>query len=187
MTRTRALVLMLAAAATLPLAPRRAIAGDDLVLLVDGTLVRPLGAEAKVAESQGWGVELDILPGREAFSVQFSGWFALGQPEGDRTMRDIYDLSFGIALKPERTQGDVLIPFGAIGLDVLNVTSHVAGGETHRGTTLGLHARGGFMGYLTKQWIYTVSVTYLGAVVPGTGDDLGGLVLQAGLGVALDP
>jgi len=37
------------------------------------------------------------------------------------------------------------------------------------------------MGYLTDRWIYRVNGAYLGAIVPGTGDDLGGLVLQAGI------
>ena len=69
--------------------------------------------------------------------------------------------------------------------DIINfaaATSSFSKGETLRGTTLGVNAHAGLMGKVTGQWVYRASATYLGAIVPGTGDDLGGLVLQFGLG-----
>ena len=71
-------------------------------------------------------------------------------------------------------------------LDVLYMTTRVPDGDSARGTTLGLNAQAGFMGFLGKTWVYRVSGSYLGAIVPGTGDDLGGLVLQAGIGKFFD-
>lgn len=161
-------------------------AGDDVGVVVDGTMIKPLGEEGRVSNSHGYGAEIRMLPNRECFTASIGGFFALGQPDGQKTMRDIYDFHFNIGLKTERSRDSRLIPFVTIGLNVLYMTTHEPDDRKLRGTTLGLNARAGFMGHLTEHWIYRVSGSYLGAIVPGTGDDLGGLVLQAGIGKMFD-
>lgn len=166
--------------------PAAAHAGDEPAVLVDATMIEPLGEEGRVSSSFGYGTELRLLPNREPFLAAFGAWYGIGVLDGQKTMRDMYDFHFDIGLKPERTQGDSIYPFGTIGLDVLHMVTRDPDGPTYRGTTLGLHARVGAMGSLGKRWYYSVSIGYLGAIVPGTGDDLGGLVMQAGLGFKID-
>jgi hypothetical protein len=185
MPRTK-ITLVAAAVAVLGVPVSGAHAGGDVGVVVDGTMIKPLGEQGAVSNSLGYGAEIRMMPNRECFTASIGGFFALGQPEGEKTMRDIYDFHFNIGLKPERTRDSKLIPFVTIGLNVLYMTTHEPNDMSYRGTTLGLNARAGVMGHMTESWIFRVSGSYLGAIVPGTGDDLGGLVLQAGIGKMLD-
>ena len=173
------------AAATMLLATlfAPAHAGDpESALVVDTTMIEPLAEEGRVATSLGYGAEIRIMPNRELITGSIGGYYALGQADGGKTMRDIFDFHFNIGIKRERSKGKGLIPFMTFGLDVIHMTTRVVDGDTHRGVTLGINAQAGVLGYLSKRWVYRASATYLGAIVPGTGDDLGGLVLQAGIG-----
>jgi len=183
MTMTMKNLVAAAIATLLVSAPLAAAhADDETILVVDGTLIEPLAEDGRVATSIGNGAEIRFLPGRDAITGSIGGYFALGKADGQKTMRDIYDFHVNIGYKRERSRGKQFIPFLSLGLDVLHMTTRVVDGPTLRGITLGINAQLGVMGYLSKRWVYRVSGAYLGAIVPGTGDDLGGLVLQAGLG-----
>lgn len=174
------------AAALLAAAPAPAQAGgDDVVTLVNLTNLRHTGEDGRVAESRGGGIDLQILPSAP-FTVSMGGWFALGVASGAPERRDVYDFHVQVGLKPERTKGTAVAPFLTVGLDVLYVTSY-QDKRTYRGTTLGASAQAGIIGYAGDRVFYRAGAGYLGAIVPGTGDDLGGLVLQVGLGYSLDP
>jgi hypothetical protein len=172
--------------AALLLVSAAAQAREKSVLMVNGTWVSPLNDKGQVAESWGNGVEMRICHEREPWQIGIGGFVAIGQEEKDRAARDIYDLRFNVDLKSKHSSGASLIPYLGIGLDVLNIASHLPNGATFRGTTLGINARAGIGGWATQSIYYSAGVSYLGAIVPGTGDDLGGLVVQLGLGYTLD-
>jgi hypothetical protein len=162
-------------------------ADEAAALIIDATVIQPLGEEGRVSESDGLGGELRFMPDDECLTMSIGGYGAIGQPNGDKTMRDIYDFHFNVGLKRERTREAHLIPYATLGLDVLYMATHEPDGEgaamrTLRGTTLGVNAQLGFLGHIGSGFVYRASASYLGAVVPGTGDDLGGLVLQIGIG-----
>jgi len=159
--------------------------GEMGFLVVDSTMLKPIGEDGEVSNSLGYGAELRMMDTREVLTMSIGGYYALGQLDGEKTMRDVYDFHVNIGVKPEHTSGDMLIPYLTIGLDVLAMTTRIPKGDEYKGTTLGLNASGGVMGHLGDTWLYRASVSYLGAVVPGTGDDLGGVVLQVGFGRAI--
>jgi len=180
----RALALALAATA-LAAAPARA-GGEQGYLMIDSTLVKPLGERGRVSNSMGYGGEVRMLDNRDMLTVSLGGFVALGQREDGKNLRDIYDLHLNVGFKPEGTKRSLLIPFLSIGINVLGMeTRDEKGTNPLRGTTMGMNARAGIMGHLGDEWLYRVSASYLGAIVPGTGDDLGGLVLQVGVGKAI--
>jgi hypothetical protein len=185
MTASKAIVRAAAVAAVL-LAASSAGARERAVLMVNGTWVSPVSDRGAVTDSWGNGVEMRICHDREPWQIGIGGFVALGQEDKERSARDVYDLRFNVDLKSKAGQGSSLIPFIGIGLDVLNIASHLPNGDTLRGTTLGVNARVGVGGWATQSIYYSVGASYLGAIVPGTGDDLGGLVVQAGLGYTLD-
>jgi len=76
-------------------------------------------------------------------------------------------------------------PYAAAGLDALYVGTHGDMGPFKRGTTLGVSFTGGVLGRLGDHLLYTATVGYLGAIVPGTGDELDGLIVQLGLGLRM--
>jgi len=174
--------LILSAALTCSLSGRAIAGGEETAIVVDGTMIEPLAEEGRVSTSLGHGAEIRFMPHREAVTISLGGYYALGQPDGGKTMRDIYDFHFNVGYKLERSRGKLLVPYLSVGLDVLHMTTRVPDEGTYRGITLGLNAQAGFLGHISKSWVYRVSGSYLGAIVPGTGDDLGGVVLQAGLG-----
>jgi hypothetical protein len=186
MTPSRSISVGVALGAAVFLAAGSAGAREKSVLMVNGTWVSPLNDKGKVAESWGNGVEMRICHEDEPWQIGIGGFVAIGAEEKDRAARDIYDLRFNVDLKAKNRNGGSLIPFIGIGLDVLNIASHMPSGTTFRGTTLGINARAGIGGWATRSIYYTVGASYLGAIVPGTGDDLGGLVVQLGLGYTLD-
>lgn len=159
--------------------------GDEVGMLVDATIVKPTGESGRVSNSLGYGAEIRMMPHREPFTVSFGGFFGLGERQPDKVARDLYDFHFNIGFKASKSRRRHLIPFLTVGLDVLFITSHQPDGATFKGTTLGLNASAGFLGHISDTWVYRVNGSYLGAIVPGTGDDLGGLVLQAGVGKLL--
>jgi hypothetical protein len=167
--------------------PGRAVA-DDTALMVNATMVKPIGGEGRVSESHGGGGEIVILPGDDVI-VQIGGYGVLGQDVRGKTARDIYDLHLQVGLRTGGRRA-ALSAYGALGLDVLAMTTRLAiedqGARVHRGTTLGISAQVGVLGEIGERALYRVGASYLGAIVPGTGDDLGGLVLQLALGARFD-
>jgi hypothetical protein len=165
---------------------REAHADDAAALIIDATVIQPLGEKGRVSESDGLGAELRFMPEDECMTVSIGGYGALGQPNLDKTLRDIYDFHVNVGVKKEHDRDSHLVPYATLGLDVLYMATHEPQGEgemlTLKGTTLGVNAQVGFLGNIAGGFVYRASASYLGAVVPGTGDDLGGLVLQIGIG-----
>jgi hypothetical protein len=173
-----AIVLVLATAGL-------AAADEGAALVVQGTMLSPIGEKGRVSESYGWGAEVRIVPD-DPLTMSFGGYAAIGARQGEKDMRDVYTFGYDVAWTPGK-RGSALRPFLGVGLDVLWINSRFADGrDPLRGTTLGVHARAGAIHSLSRRWLLQVSASYLGAIVPGTGDDLGGLVLQAGLGKTFD-
>jgi len=168
-------LLLLAGAA----APAAAGGDEGAALIVQGTMMAPVGEKGRVADSYGWGAEVRVVPD-DPITMSFGGYAVVGQPDGDKQMRDVYSFVYDIGWQPGKMRS--FRPFLAVGLDVLWVTSRTPGEDALRGTTLGLHARTGIVHAISERWMAQVTASYLGAIVPGTGDDLGGLVLQAGIG-----
>jgi hypothetical protein len=101
------------------------------------------------------------------------------------TRRDLYGLSVSIGLGKGPT--DWFIPFCDVGLDArvvntISADSVSADGVHHLGPTIGADVRVGVLGLVGDRLMYAVSASYLGAVAPGTGDNAGGLLLQASIG-----
>ena len=157
---------------------------DPTGLLVNATLVKPIGGEGRVTESQGAGGEIMLLP-TSSWLVQIGGYGALGRAEAGKESRDLFDLHLQVGMTTSRSAA--VAPYACLGLDVLAITTRDHDkGETARGTTLGVSAQAGLLGRFGDRGMVKASGTYLGAIVPGTGDDLGGLVLQLALGLAFD-
>lgn len=161
-------------------APSVAFADDETAIVIDATLLAPRAGLH--AGATGIGAELRFFPDDECLTGSIGGFAAVGQP-GTEMRRDVFDVHFQIGIKPEDAKR--LVPYAALGLDVLHVTTHQMDGS-FRGTTLGVSAQAGLLGRLGDKWIYRASAGYLGAIVPGTGDDLGGVVLQLGVGFMID-
>jgi hypothetical protein len=158
---------------------------DQTGLLVDGTLVKPVGADGRVAESSGAGGEIVMLP-TSSWIIQIGGYGVFGRPATAVEARDIFDLHLIAGMTPA-SRSATLSPYAGVGLDVLSITTRDHDkGETARGTTLGISAQAGVLGRVADRGLIKASATYLGAIVPGTGDDLGGLVFQLAAGMAFD-
>jgi hypothetical protein len=169
----------LAALASLALAagagPARA--GDDAALVVDATMLYPKDG---FAASTGLGAELRFLED-DFLTMSMGGFAALGQHEEGGKGRDVFDVHFQVG---GRFGKAAFSPYHGLGLDVLHITTHERGMD-HRGTTLGVSAAGGVMGRVGKSFMWRATAGYIGAIVPGTGDDLGGIVFQLGLGAEI--
>ncbi len=179
----RAILVMMILATTASVA-----AADESVIEIDGALVSPLMKKGTVSDSVGNGAEMRVLFNGDPMTLMVGGFYAIGRPDGDKGQRDVYDFHFDFGYEAKRARGAAFLPFLAVGLDVLNMTSRPAAtmtGPTFRGTTIGFNARLGVQGFFAKSWFYTVNATWLGAIVPGTGDDFGSVVLQAGIGIEL--
>jgi len=176
--RTRILVCTIT---SLLVVPAPAIADDEsAAIIVDATKIMPRGGVH--AGATGMGIELRFVPDDECMTGSIGGFAAFGD-EGLPMRRDVLDVHFQIGFKPERP--GKIAPYVGVGLDVLHVTSHEMD-RSLRGTTLGLSAQGGVIGPIGDTLVYRATVGYLGAIVPGTGDDLGGVMLQLGLGFMID-
>ncbi len=158
---------------------------DPTGLLVNGTLVKPIGAGGRVSQSSGAGGDILLLP-TSSWLVQIGGYGVFGQPSTGVEARDIFDLHLQVGMTPASRTAAVA-PYACLGLDVLSITARDHDkGETARGTTLGVSAQAGVLGRIGARGLVKASGTYLGAIVPGTGDDLGGLVFQLAAGLAFD-
>jgi hypothetical protein len=158
---------------------------DPAGLLVNGTLVKPVGGEGRIAQSAGAGGDILLLP-TSSWLVQIGGYGVFGQSAPAVEARDIFDLHVLVGMTPASREA-TLAPYGAVGLDVLSITTRDhEKGKTARGTTLGVSAQAGVLGRIDERGLIKASGSYLGAIVPGTGDDLGGLVFQLAAGMAFD-
>jgi hypothetical protein len=175
--RTRLLLSTLLAAWLV--APTPALADDEGAIIVDVTQVMPRSGVH--AGSTGIGGEIRFFDGHECFTGGIGGFATVGA-EGAPTRQDLLDVHFQFAMKPERA--DHIAPYLGVGLDVLHVTTHEMTREL-RGTTLGISAQLGVLGNLGDKLVYRATAGYLGAIVPGTGDDLGAWVLQVGIGLRM--
>lgn len=163
----------------------RAAVADPTGLLVNGTLVKPVGAEGRVSSSSGAGGEILLLP-TSSWLVQIGGYGVFGRPATGVEGRDIFDLHLQVGMTPA-SRSATLAPYACLGIDILSITTRDHDkGETARGTTLGVSGQGGVLGRIGQRGLVKASATYLGAIVPGTGDDLGGLVFQLAAGMAFD-
>jgi hypothetical protein len=175
---------LLAAILVLACASRAALA-DPTALLVNGTVVKPVGAEGRVSQSSGAGGDILLLP-TSSWLVQIGGYGVFGKPATGVEARDIFDLHLQVGMTPAGRSASVS-PYACVGIDVLSITTRDHDkGETERGTTLGVSAQVGVLGRIGDRGLVKASGSYLGAIVPGTGDDLGGLVLQLAAGLAFD-
>ena len=155
---------------------------DETAIVVDGTWIKPSDG---YAASAGMGAELRFVADNEPFTMSIGGFATLGQQGASGRGRDIFDVHFQAGAKLLGKRNRTLWPYIGLGLDVLHVTTHTPTME-ERGTTLGVSAIGGFMGSIGKRVVYRATAGYLGAIVPGTGEDLGGVVFQLGIGARLD-
>ncbi len=171
--RTKLAITML-----LLLAPAAAHADEETALILDATHIMP--RQGLHAGATGLGAEFRLIDGDECMTGSIGGFAAFGN-QGTDTRQDVFDVHVQFGLKPEKD--GMFIPYAALGLDVLHVTTHeTAPSMSFRGTTLGITAAVGLMGHASEKLVYRATVGYLGAIVPGTGDDLGGVVMQVGLG-----
>jgi hypothetical protein len=155
-------------------------AGEEVAVVVDATHLLP--RDGVHAGASGPGVELRFFEKNQAFTGGFGAFAAIGAP-GTDTRRDVLDVHTSVGVKPKRS--DSIAPYIAVGLNVLHVTTHQPM-RTLRGTTLGINAQVGLLGRIGEKLFLRANVGYLGAIVPGTGEDLGGWIVQAGLGLVID-
>jgi hypothetical protein len=162
------------------LVPAPAFADDEsAAIVVDATKIMPKSGVH--AGATGVGIELRFVPDDECMTGSIGGFAAIGD-EGAPMRRDILDVHFQIGFKPERKG---IAPYLGVGLDVLHVTTHQMD-RSLRGTTLGISAQAGVLGPIGDTLVYRATVGYMGAIVPGTGDDLRGVMLQVGVGFKID-
>src|SRR5688572_23626267 len=143
-------------------------ADEGASLVVQGTMLAPIGEKGRVSDSYGWGAEIRVVPD-DPITMSFGGYAVIGRPDGGKEMRDVYSFAYDVAWQPGRSSS--LRPFLGCGLDILWVNTRFPDSDDAlRGTTLGLHARAGVIHPLSKRWHMQVTASYLGAIVPGTGD-----------------
>jgi hypothetical protein len=179
--RTLSMPAAAAAALVVTAGPGVARADDEeMAIVLAATSLLPRDG---YAASHGVGAEMRFMSDREPLTMALGGFAAVGQQERGELGRDVFDLHFQGAGKLGGSRW--LSAYAGLGLDLLHVTTHAPGAE-ERGTTLGVSAMVGFLGTAGERIVWRAEVGYLGAIVPGTGDDLGGVVLQLGLGARLD-
>jgi hypothetical protein len=163
------------------LIPAAARAEEPAAIVVDATQILP--KEGVHAGATGVGAELRFVPDDECMTMSIGGFAAAGDT-GDRFRRDVLDVHFQIGVKTKKKS---LAPYLGLGVDVLHVTTHVEETQmSFRGTTLGLSAQAGLVGTLGEHIVVRATAGYMGAIVPGTGDDLSAVVLQVGVGYQMD-
>jgi hypothetical protein len=166
--------------ATLLLAPTPAFADDEGAIIVDATHIMPRSGVH--AGGNGVGAEMRFFEGHECMTGSI-GAFATVGAEGGPSRQDLLDVHFQVGMKPGKSEH--FAPYLGLGLDVLHVTTHTMDRDL-RGSTLGVSAQAGVLGKLTERMVFRATAGYLGAIVPGTGDDLGAWVLQLGIGFMMD-
>ncbi len=155
-----------------------AVADDDLALLATGAWMMPRG---EVGESIGGGAEARMAD--DHVTLGFGASVLVGRMPAERR-RDVMDVNFNVGLLLcERCES--ISPYTGIGLDILHITTHEPT-RSVRGSTLGLSGHLGLMGRIGDDdddaWMWRATATYLGAIVPGTGEDLGGVTLSFAVG-----
>lgn len=185
MTRASTLLALLAAI-SLPVVSGADAHADDVdgVITFDGLYVASTNSEL-LNDSRGMGASMRVLGAGEPFNMEIGAFAAIGMADGQRAMRDVYDIHLNMGLNAPTKKRRIAVPFVSIGLDFLYVNTRAPDGTSAAGMTMGMNAKGGLFGYITKNWIYTANVSYIGAVVPGTGAGLDGLIFQVGLGKRL--
>ena len=149
-------------------------AADQLALMgTAGYLVPREG----VGEAVGGGAEARMVD--DEATLGLSAIALVGRTPADRR-RDVMDVRFDAGLVLCR-RCKSLTPYVALGLDVLHVTTHEPT-RSVRGSTLGLSGHAGLIGALGDGWTWRAGASYLGAIVPGTGEDLGGVTVSFGFG-----
>jgi hypothetical protein len=179
----RTLSLRAATVAVIALAAGPGIAradSEEMAIVLSATTLLPRDG---YAGSHGVGAEMRFMSDREPLTMALGGFATVGQQGRGELGRDVFDLRFGGGGKLGGSRW--LSAYAGLGLDLLHITTHLPGAE-ERGTTIGVSAMVGFLGTVGERIVWRVEVGYLGAIVPGTGDDLGGVVLQMGLGARLD-
>lgn len=161
-----------------------AYAEPDGVITFDGLYVVST-ADELLNDSRGMGASMRVLGGDEPFNLELGGFAALGVADGLRAMRDIYDVHVNLGLSAPTKKRRLVVPFVSVGIDFLYVSTRAPDGASAAGMTMGMNAKGGVFGHITRNWIYTANVSYIGAVVPGTGAGLDGLIVQVGIGKRL--
>lgn len=156
-----------------------AVADEDLALLATGAWMMPRG---NVGESYGGGAEARLSD--DHLTIGFGARALVGRAPAERR-RDVMDVDFNVGLRL-CDDCESITPWLGIGLDVLHITTHEPM-RSVRGSTLGLSGHAGLMGRLGDDdgdggWIWRASAQYLGAIVPGTGEDLGGITLSIAVG-----
>lgn len=168
--------LSITAVSTLALAltATPAAADDELSLLATGAYLLPRG---DLGEAVGGGAEARITD--EQLTVGFGATALVGRTPSARR-RDLMDVrvDLGLVLCERCTS---IAPYAALGLDILHVTTHEPT-RSLRGSTLGLSAHAGLLGRFAEDWTWRAGASYLGAIVPGTGEDLGGITLSLAVG-----
>jgi hypothetical protein len=160
--------------------PSPAFAGDEGGIIIDATHILP--REGVHAGATGIGAEVRFLDTGECITGSIGGFATVGA-EGGPVRQDVLDVHFQVGMKPERMER--FAPYLGVGLDVLHVTTHEME-RSMRGTTLGISGQAGVIGKVGDSMMFRATAGYLGAIVPGTGDDLGAWVLQLGIGLVLD-
>ena len=112
-------------------------------------------------------------------TIGFGARAVVGRVPAERR-RDIMDVDFNVGVL--FCECESISPYLGVGLDILHITTHEPT-RSVRGSTLGLSGHAGLMGRLgDDDWIWRASAQYLGAIVPGTGEDLGGITLSIAVG-----
>lgn len=156
-----------------------AAADDDLALMATGAWMMPRG---DIGESYGGGAEARMAD--DHMTIGFGARALVGRTPAVRR-RDVMDVDFNVGVMMCGCKS--VTPYAAIGLDILHITTHEPT-RSVRGSTLGLSGHFGLMGRLggddddDDAWIWRASAQYLGAIVPGTGEDLGGVTLSIAVG-----
>jgi len=138
----------------------------------------PMGSG--VGGSAGVAAEVRMLDDDEPFTCALGGFAVVGQA-GGAVHRDVIDLHVQVGPRMPGKRWRGIAPYAALGLDVVHVTTHDEMGTT-AGSTLGVSATGGLLGVIGERVVYRATVGYLGAIVPGSGQPLGGLTIQLGVG-----
>jgi hypothetical protein len=162
------------------LVPTSAFADDEGSIIVDATHILPRSGVH--AGGNGVGAEMRFFEGHDVMTGSIGGFATVGS-EGGPTRQDLLDVHFQVVMKPEHAEH--IAPYLGLGLDVLHVTTHTMDRDL-RGSTLGISAQAGVIGNVTDRVVFRATAGYLGAIVPGTGDDLGAWVLQVGIGLRMD-
>lgn len=156
----------------------------DGVLTFDGISVISTDPD-RLTDARGMGASMRVFGTSEPFNITMGGFAAIGTKDDTRQMRDVYNIDINLGLNPPTKKRRIAVPYVSVGVNFLYVATRSPEGTSAAGMTMGMNAQGGLFGYLTKEWIYSAGVKYIGAVVPGTGEGLDGVIFHVGVGKKL--